>query len=183
MAIDRIEFKGGRQNILDEPKAARKATRMLSQGKSQSAVAEEIGCHRATVSRWVNRQEIREWIDKQAEKYIESLPNALALSKNVIDISRQQTDKAVVRDEDGIVVSVNTKFIDQRILDSALREADNIRKAVGITPSNSTSIVVGNLVMGDQTNVLAPNVQRILDGQLGDILDVESVDITPPEGE
>ena len=178
MAIDKIEYKKGQHKILDEPKNSRKAVKLLAQGKSQTAVAEEFGVHRATVSRWVNREEIRDWIDQQAEKYIESLPNALALSKDVIDISRKQTDKAILRGDNGEIVSVNTEFIDQKILDSALREVDNLRKAVGITPSHSSSVVIGNLVLGNQQNVLMPNVQKLLDRQLGDILDVEAEDIT-----
>ena len=149
---------------------------MLSEGKSQTAVAEALGVNRATVFRWVNRDDIREWINQQAQEYIQSLPNALALSKNVLDISKRQTEKAISRDEHGNIVSVNSDFIDTKILDSALREVDNLRKAVGITPTNSTSIVIGNLVLGDQLNTLAPNVQKILDHQLGDILDVEVED-------
>jgi transposase len=150
---------------------------MLSEGLPQSTVAEEFGIHRTTVSRWVNREEIRQWIDDQAEKYIESLPNALELSRNVLDISRVQTDNAITRSADGKIVSVDTEGIDQKILDSALREVDNIRKAVGITPSNSSSVVIGQLVMGNNQNILAPNVQRLLDHTLGDILDIEPEEV------
>jgi len=178
MAIDKIEYKKGQHKILDEPKNARKAVKLLSQGKTQTSIADEFGVHRATVSRWVNREEIRDWIDQQAEKYIESLPNALALSKDVIDISRKQTDKAILRGDNGDIVSVNTDFIDQKILDAALREVDHLRKAVGITPSHTSSVVIGNLVLGNQQNVLMPNVQGILDRQLGEIMDVECEDIT-----
>ena len=166
----------GQHSVLEEPKNARTAVKLLAQGKTQTEVGDKFGIHRCTVSRWVNRDDIREWINQQAQEYIQSLPNALALSKNVLDISKKQTDKAISRDEHGNIISVNSDFIDTKILDSALREVDNLRKAVGITPTNSTSIVIGNLVMGDQLNTLMPNVQKILDHQLGDILDVEVED-------
>lgn len=170
--------KSGRKLLLSDPKKARQVVKLLSQGKSQRATAEITGVSRETVNRWVNREEIREWIDQQAEKYIESLPNALELSKNILEISRHQTNKAITRGEDGKVVAVLSDFIDTKILDLALRETDNLRKAVGITPSHTSSVVIGNLVLGNQQNVLMPNVQGILDRQLSEIMDVECEDIT-----
>ena len=168
----------GNRCVLSTPKNARKVVRMLADGNSQKAIAEEFGVARQTVNRWVNRDDIREWVNTQAQKYIESLPNALELSKNVLEIGRHQTNSAIVRRDDGSVSAVRSDFIDHKILDAALREAENLRKAVGITPSHSSSVVIGQLVMGNNQNILAPSVQRILDRQLGDILDAEAEDIT-----
>ena len=178
MAIDKIKPQGKtRSPQMDVPKVARKAVKMLCEGKNQSEIADAIGVNRATVSRWVNRAEIREWIDKQAEKYIESLPDALELSKDVLTIGSHQTNNAINRSESGEVISVDTSKIDQKILDLALKESERLRQAVGITPSNSNSVVIGQLILGNQQNVLMPNVQALLDKQLGDILDIT------PEGD
>ena len=158
--------------IMDNPKNARKAVRMIIEKKSQTEIAKVIGCNKATVSRWNNREDIKAWIDEQAQKYIESLPEALAVSKNILDIGKYQTENAVTRDESGDIVKVDSEKIDYRLVEAALKESEKIRQAVGITPSQSTSVVIGQLVMGDQNNVLMPNVQQLLDRQLTDILDV-----------
>jgi transposase len=175
MPIDTIEFdgkEGNHRSKLSTPENARKVVRMLVEGASRRAMADELGVSRPTIKKWLSREDIRQWINDQAAEYIESLPNALELSRNVLDISRVQTTNAITRNTAGEITEVNTNSIDQKILDSALREVDNIRKAVGITPSTSTSVVIGQLVMGNNVQVLAPNVQKLLDHTLGDILDI-----------
>ncbi len=166
----------GTINVLDQPKVKRKAARLLLEGKTVREVGRQTGVSRETVSRWKNREDIKEWIDSQAQKYIESLPEALAVSKNILDIGKHQTENAITRDESGEIVKVDSDKIDHRLVEAALKESEKVRQAVGITPSQATSVVIGQLVMGNQNNVLMPNVQQLLDRQLTDILDVTPED-------
>ena len=120
----------------------------------QAAAIADIG--RNTAYRWETAEDVKQSIDELARVYVSKLPKAIKLSHDLIDAADQCTK-----------TPENAK-----ILELGAREAQTIRKTVSIEPSHTTSVIIGNLVLGDQTNVLAPNVQGILDRQLGDILDV-----------
>lgn len=164
--------ESGTVKILDQPKVKRKATRLVLEGKTNAEIARRVNVHPATVHRWKTREDIKEWIDSQAQRYIESLPEALAVSKNILDIGKHQTENAITRDESGEIVKVDSGKIDHRLVEAALKESEKVRQAVGITPSQSTSVVIGQMILGDQNNVLLDNVKNIIDRQLVDILDV-----------
>ena len=134
----------------------RKYIRARATGMNMSAAAIETGIARQTAYRWETAEDVKQSIDELARVYVSKLPKAIKLSHDLIDAADQCTK-----------TPENAK-----ILELGAREAQTIRKTVSIEPSHTTSVIIGNLVLGDQTNVLAPNVQGILDRQLGDILDV-----------
>jgi hypothetical protein len=110
-----------------------------------------------TLERWLKHDDMRQWIDEEAKRYLTKLPDAINASHRVIDAAKDIDPK-----------DPNTKHL----MLMALDEAKQMRQAVGIAVTHTPSVVIGQLVLGDQTNVLAPNVQSLLDHQLGDILDV-----------
>jgi len=136
---------------------------MLARGATQQNVADKAGVHRLTVQRWLKRDDMRQWIDEEAQRYLTRLPDAIDTSHRVIDAAKDIDPK-----------DPNTKHL----MLMALDEAKQMRQAVGIAPSHAPSVVIGQLVLGDQTNVLAPNVQGLLDRQL-----IDALDITPKSDE
>ena len=149
--------------LLDEPKNRKKALGLLARGETKSGVAKALGCSRATVGRWSSREEVQRWIEDGAQKYLESLPDALAISTNLLQAGKK---------ESGMLLGKKKADVDHKVLELAVREAESMRKSVGIIPAQHQSVVIGQLILGDQTNVLAPNVQSLLDHHLNNVLDV-----------
>jgi len=153
----------GPKPILDEPRTRKKALSMLAKGATKADVARRVGCARSTVSTWSNREEVQRWVEDETQKYLESLPDALAISTNLLQAGKR---------ESGMLLGKKKADVDHKVLELAAREAESMRKSIGIIPAQHQSVIIGQLICGDQTNVLAPNVQSLLDRQLGEILDV-----------
>jgi phage terminase small subunit len=127
-----------------------------AKGMAVTQAADAAGIGRTSAYRWETAEDVKQSIDELARVYVSKLPKAIKLSHDLIDAA----DAAEKTPENA------------KILELGAREAQTIRKTVSIEPSHTVSVVIGNLVLGDQTNVLAPNVQGLLDRQLGEILDV-----------
>lgn len=153
----------GPKAVLDEPRTRKKALSMLAKGATKADVARKVGCARSTVSTWSNRDEVQRWIEDETQKYLGFLPDALAISTNLLRAGKK---------ESGMLLGKKRADVDHKVLELAVREAESMRKSVGIIPAQHQSIVIGQLILGDQTNVLAPNVQSLLDHHLDNILDV-----------
>lgn len=153
----------GPKKLMNDHKRKRKAALMLARGATKAEVGRAVGVSRPTVSRWANQDEARAWIEDETQKYLESLPDALAISKNLLRAGKEESGK---------LLGKKGAVVDHKVLEMATREAESMRKSVGITPTHQQSIIIGQLICGDQKNVLAPNVQSLLDRQLAEVLDV-----------
>lgn len=153
----------GPKAVLDEPRTRKKALSMLAKGATKADVARKVGCARSTVSTWSSREEVQRWIEDETQKYLESLPDALAISTNLLRAGKK---------ESGMLLGKKRADVDHKVLELAVREAESMRKSVGIIPAQHQSVIIGQLICGDQKNILLPNVSALLDRQLADILDV-----------
>jgi DNA-binding XRE family transcriptional regulator len=160
----------GPKALLNIPKTKRKAVKMLARGAKQADVARAVGVSRPTVNRWVNRDETREWIEAETQKYLESLPDALEISKNLIQAGKKESGK-LLKDNPGTV--------DGKLLELATREAEQMRKAVGIQPTPSPSHIITNIYNDNRGALVSPIVQAVLDAHFAGL---EAIDITE-EGE
>lgn len=147
---------------LDKPKCSKKAVQLLAGGATQGKVARTIGVSPSTVSRWTKRSDVKGWIEEEAQKYIESLPNALAISKNLLEAGRSESRK---------LLGKKAGDVDHKILEMATREAESMRKSVGITPAQHQSILVQN-IYNDHDNSISPAVRELLSRHLNNILDI-----------
>jgi len=112
--------------------------------------------NRVTAYRWESREDVRANIEALAQKYIAKLPDAIKLGHDLIDAGNA-AEKTPEND---------------KILKLAAEESRLMRQAVGIAPSHSPSVVINNLVLGNQLNVLMPSIQRLLD-QHSDAIEID----------
>ncbi len=138
----------------------RKYMQLRAQGDTPNAAAVTLGIPPPTVYRWEDRADIRQNIEKLAQEYISLLPDANKLTKDVIEAAN----------------SVPKTLQNIKLIELGCKEADGIRKSVGITPSHASSVVIGNLVIGSQT-VIDPRVAGLLGGQMAAMAD--AIDVTP----
>ncbi len=57
----------------------------LTIGESHTSIAEQVGVERSTISKFANKDEVRALIDKEQEKLIEVLPDAVQNVKNLVE--------------------------------------------------------------------------------------------------
>lgn len=175
----------GQTGICDNPIVAGKVIAAIAGGATDSDAANMIGCHRMTIYRFKNREEIKAEIEAQAQALMAIVPNAMEIKRKTIQagdnaLNREIGDKGIEAQEGDSPLTIRARIqerIEQRSNDIKIiaqsNDASNkVLQAVGILPTHTSSVVIGQLVLGDQTNVLAPNVQSLLDRQLGNILDV-----------
>jgi len=129
--------------------------RLRAKGLSKPQAAAAIGVSPPTVYRWESREDVRANIEALAQKYIAKLPDAIKLGHDLIDAGNA-AEKTPEND---------------KILKLAAEESRLMRQAVGIAPSHSPSVVINNLVLGNQLNVLMPSIQRLLD-QHSDVIEI-----------
>jgi transposase-like protein len=155
----------GPKAILDEPKTRKRALSMLAKGATKTEVARKVGCVRSTVSTWSNREEVQHWIEDETQKYLDSLPDALAISKNLLQAGKEESGKLLGKDGAGV---------DFKTLEMATREAESMRKSVGIIPAQHQSVLIANIYNDNRNQVVLPAVQSLLDKLC-------AIDITSPE--
>jgi transposase-like protein len=126
----------GPKAVLDEPRTRKKAISMLAKGATKAGVAREVGCARSTVSTWANREEVQEWIEEKTKKYLESLPDALEMSKNIITAGKRESEK---------LLDENPGTADGKTLDLATREGEQLRKSAGLTPTPNQVTLIQNI--------------------------------------
>ena len=136
-----------------------KNIRLRSKGISKTVACNAVGVHPTTAYRWESREDVRANIEALAQKYIAKLPDAIKLGHDLIDAGNN-AEKTPEND---------------KILKLAAEESRLMRQAVGIAPSHSPSVVINNLVLGNQLNVLMPSIQRLLD-QHSDVIEISPDD-------
>lgn len=159
-------MKPGPRAILDEPKTRKKAVNMLAKGATATFVARKLGCARSTVSVWANREDARRWIEEETQRYLESLPDALDITRNLIRAGKKESGK-LLKKQKGI--------IDHKVLAFATKEAESMRKSAGITPTHSQSLVLQNIYNDNRGSILSPALESILRAQAAecDVIEVE----------
>jgi len=148
----------GPKAILDKPKTRKKAISMLAKGATKTEVAKKIGCARSTMSTWANREEVQQWIEEEAQKYLESLPDALAISKNLLHAGKEESGK---------LVGKKGAAVDHKVLEMAIREAESMRKSIGIIPAQHQSVLIANIYHDNRNQVILPAVQSLMDAHIG----------------
>ena len=147
----------GPKAILDEPKTRKKALSMLAKGATKAEAARKIGCARSTMSAWANREEVQRWIEDETQKYLESLPDALAISKNLLQAGKKESGK---------LLGQKGADVDHKVLELAVREAESMRKSIGIIPAQHQSVLIANIYNDNSNQVILPAVQSLLDAAL-----------------
>lgn len=71
--------------LMDNPERKKQATQLLSKGKKQADVARELGVSTPTVCRFAKREDVREMITQEAQRFAELLPDAVTMTRDLID--------------------------------------------------------------------------------------------------
>jgi hypothetical protein len=140
---------------LKQDKLGRRYVAARAKGLSRPQAAVAVGVGVTTAYRWESNEDVRKSIEALAQVYVSKLPDAIKLGHDLIDAGNN-ADKTPEN---------------AHILKLAAEESRLMRQAVGIAPSHAPSVVINNLVLGNQTNVLLPAISKLLDQH--------TVDITP----
>ena len=121
--------------------------RLRGTGVRKYEACAAVGVSPVTAYRWESREDVRANIEALAQVYISKLPDAVKLGHDLIAAGNdcEKTPE------------------NEKILKLAAEESRLMRQAAGIASSHAPSIVVTNLVLGNQLNVLMPSIQSLLD--------------------
>ena len=124
-------------------------------GKTTAQTSRELGFHRETVDRV--KIERRKQIARETERYLESLPKAIDIQKNLIDsypTLDPKTDK--------------TKF------KASVKASEEAMKASGILPTNANSIAIQAIYNDNRSVRFSPAVAHALSRLIPGLEDVEA---------
>jgi hypothetical protein len=122
----------------------------LAQGKKQAEVAETLNVSTPTVCRFAKRDDVREMITQETQRFAELLPNAVTMTRDLIEAGKKEAAKVAAGDE-----------ADLKILEMALKEGEAIRKSTGITPTHTGTTLIHNILIGPPVG-LSPIIAKLL---------------------
>jgi hypothetical protein len=151
--------------VSDNKEMTKDIVKRLVQGQSQEKIAEVHGIHRSTVFRLKTREDVRKMIEEESKRYLELLPAANRISKNIIEQAERESNKLQQDD------ATPNKYI----LNLATKHCENLQRATGILPSHTIGQQVNMILVDNRQQVLSP----ALEGILRDQAQATEVDITP----
>jgi len=133
-----------RKSKLDNPHIKQEVIQRLAIGESQGSIAKDVGLHQSQISRFVNRDDVKPFIEKEQLRLLEALPDAV---DNV---------KGLVRE----MPKIPKKDTKRREL--SYKASLDVMKSAGIMPTPEKSQAIINIFQ--QTNIIpSPLVQAILE--------------------
>lgn len=144
---------------LETPALKAAVVKGLIEGKSQDEIAEQVGVHQSTVSRFVTNDEIKAIIKQANQDLLDVVPIAV---ENV---------KGLVRDMQALPMK------DHKNRELSYKASKKVLESTGILPAHTQSIFVQQTL--NQRNIfLHPEVERILHEMLkstssDDLIDVD----------
>jgi predicted transcriptional regulator len=139
-----------RKSKLDVPHIKEKITKELAVGKSQNAIASEVGLNQSQVSRFANRDDIRALIEQEQAKLVECVPDAV---QNVKDLVREMKD---------------TPKKDTKRRELSYKASKDVLKSVGLLPTPIQSQIFVNLYQ-DKKTLISPFIQDMLNAKFAEI--------------
>jgi transcriptional regulator with XRE-family HTH domain len=152
----------GPKKLMNDLKRKRKAALMLGRGATKAEVGRAVGVSRPTVSRWANQDEAKAWIEAEGQRYLESLPDALAMSKNILTAGKRESEK---------LLGGKSGTADGKILELATREGEQLRKSAGLTPTPNQALIIQNIYTDKRTILVGGVVGDLLRKHFGEIAD------------
>lgn len=119
---------------------------------NQSETARQLGINKSTVHRIIERDDVREMIDEEREKFLESLPNARANIQYLIDNFRT-------------VDASNAPILSAGEKDQAWKSSMEVLRAAGMLPSHYGSIHIENVYQETRVQIISPVIQLLLNEQ------------------
>ena len=158
---------------------------------SEGKIAKEVGVHQTTVSRFKNKPEIRLLIEKETERMLEALPDAIGQLvrdiKTSDKVSRYMSGAMTKKEQDkflksdGFMLSLEPKeLISLQKLN--YKKLQDLLRSAGVFPSNAPSTIIQTFIQKNSTEVIMPSVMKVISGHLDaltedtDVIDVENTD-------
>ena len=148
-------WHGGHMPGMSKANELKNYKKLRAKGMTKPQAALAVGVTPPTAYRWESNEDVRKSIEALAQVYVSKLPDAIKLGHDLIDAG----NNAAKTPENA------------HILKLAAEESRLMRQAVGIAPSHAPSVVINNLVLGNQATILLPAISKLLDQH--------TVDITP----
>ena len=144
-----------------------KIVQKLAAGETVAKIAKDLKISRHTVTRHRDKPEVKAKIERVALAIAdEGIETAALLYLDTMDTS---LDLGLTDDEDNVVSGKLS------LRKEAHKAADKVLEISGVTTGHTPSMVTQFFFQGE-TNLLMPNVQKVLDAHLDEIIDVESED-------
>ena len=147
-----------KKSQLERPGVKQKLVKELAVGKSQNVIAKENMISQASVSRFANRAEIKEMIEKQAMRLIESVPDAVANMQTLVRELRTLPKK------------------DHKNRELSYRATVKVLEAPGILNTPNASPTIINFVQQNNIQIDA-HVQALAGKFLPALPEAETVDV------
>jgi hypothetical protein len=148
---------------MDSPSIRKKVIQRLAMAESQESIARDVGLNQSQVSRFANREEIKEFIEREQMKLMEVIPDAVENVKGLVREMPTIPKKATKRRELSYKASLDTL------------------KAGGIMPSPVQSLVITNIYEQRNLNI-HPIVEDVV-SKYADSLMEEPVEDNDQDGD
>lgn len=162
-----------------DTKKTNKAIKLLAQGKSEAIVAESVGVSQPTISRLKHSK--KEQIEKEIERLITTLPDITGQLIDDIKISGKLSKvlSGELSPDSLAPFLIENPSLLTKFMELSYRKHSDILKAVGVYPTNTSSIFIQNIFQAGSNVAISPNIMQILGEHLSeslkdeDIIDVE----------
>jgi hypothetical protein len=156
----------------------------LAGGRSTNEIAEQFDLTPSSVSRIAKKDRSREIIEQETKKLLGIVPSITDQLQSDIQLS-QKLSRFLANPASEPSVATNTPFTDTKeILEfqkQVYKKQQDVMKAVGIFPTNSTNIFIQQIYNDNRKQVLSAEVFQALGGifagQLGEDEDVEEAEV------
>ncbi len=134
---------------LDTPIIREKVVRDLALGRNKAEIAREVGLSRSQVSRYSQREDVREELESLFIRLVEVAPDAVSNIKTLVKGMKTLPRR------------------DTKARELAYKASLKVLEGIGILPSQSPTVLVQNIV-NSQTNIVDARTLQVLSSYLND---------------
>lgn len=141
----------------------KKALSLTASGMRQDNIVKEVGISRTTLWRLRNREEAKKYLEEQMERLMEAVPDIVGGVLEEIK-SAGELRRWLLNDKNG---GNKTKLQSSsdvlKYLDGVAKKEGDVLRAVGMYPSQSTSLVIQNIFQQViNTAIISPDVMKAI---------------------
>lgn len=137
--------------------------REIAGGKKPTELAEDFGVSKATIYHVLKKDRSREIIENETKKLLSLVPSITTQISEDLELSaslqRYLKDPSAVNDTQLVE---NKDILDY--LKLSYKKQQDVMKAVGIFPSNSTNVFIQQIYNDNRKQVLSPDIFKALGG-------------------
>ena len=140
------------------------AARRTIEGAPSRTIGDELGVHHSTVLRALSKDDIRQRIEEEGRKLIDSALGDACENRRIIVQATRQALQGKTEDIPQILQDIPK----EKLIEIGTKESAGLRQSVGIDAAHASSPLIVNIFNDNRTQVVAPILENVLAKYLPD---------------